>query len=110
MTNPFDVFTRADWRYEQADDGQRLDLVCLDCGGRFSGSDRAGGHCRGGKYGGCCKSFRSLGGFDKHRTGPHEDRRCLTSEELLAKGWTCDGDSIWRMPAPATSPWKEPRS
>ena len=86
-----------------------VDCHCPDCDRTFNGSDSSGGHCRGGGYGGCCKSFTSLSGFDKHRTGRYEpdERRCRTSDELLAKGWTVDDNNTWRTPAPATSPWKK---
>ena len=96
--------------FEQSTEALELDCHCPDCDRKFNGSDRSGGHCRGGGYGGCCESFRSLGGFDKHRTGPHEptgQRRCLTPDEMIAKGWTVDDNHTWRMPAPANSPWKD---
>jgi hypothetical protein len=57
-------------KFEHSDAEVVLDCTCPECGLKFSGADRSGGHCRGGAYGGCCQSFRSLGGFDKHRTGP----------------------------------------
>lgn len=97
-------------KFEQSDDALELDCTCATCGRMFNGSDRSGGHCRGGGYGGCCESFRSLTGFDKHRTGPYDvpgGRRCLTPDEMSAKGWTVDGNHTWRMPAPAVNPWKK---
>ena len=95
-------------RFEQSTEVLELDTHCPDCDRKFNGSDRSGGHCRGGKFGGCCKSFRSLSGFDKHRTGPYDgERRCLTADELAAKGWTCDDNNTWRMPAPANNPWEK---
>jgi hypothetical protein len=101
-------FTDKAAKFEQSDQILELDCTCSQCGRMFNGSDRSGGHCVGGKFGGCCKSFRSLGGFDKHRTGPYDgERRCLTSGELTAKGWTCDDNNTWRMPAPTTNPWKK---
>lgn len=57
-------------------------LICHMCGKRYSGSDRAGGHCRG-----CCESFRSQGDFDRHRVGSHDDRGCLTVDEMRERGW-----------------------
>jgi hypothetical protein len=94
-------------KFEQSDEVMVLDCECSQCGRRYNGSDRSGGHCVGGKFGGCCKSFRSLTGFDKHRTGPFEpdERRCMTAEELTAKGWSVDDNNTWRMPAPAVNPW-----
>lgn len=92
--------------FEQSHVELDLDCECQVCKRMFNGSDRSGGHCKGGRFGGCCKSFRSLTGFDKHRTGPYENRRCRTDEELLAKGWTVDANNTWRMPAPDTNPWE----
>ena len=34
-------------------------------------------HCRGYPYSGCDGHFSSLGAFDRHRTGPMHDRRCV---------------------------------
>lgn len=36
--------------------------------------------------GGCQKYFFSTPLFDKHRTGPSERRRCLTTDEMQAAG------------------------
>lgn len=66
--------------------GQCLSLTCPDCGLEYLPSP---GHCRGGRYGGCCRSFRTGADFDEHQVGryePHE-RRCLTDEELIEAGW-----------------------
>jgi len=61
--------------------------MCAECGARFS--PKGGGHCRGGRFKGCCKTFTSDSSGDKHRVGDYNDgaRRCLTTEEMLAKGW-----------------------
>lgn len=61
---------------------------------------------------GCHQMFTSLSAFDLHRTGKFENnkRRCLTEQEMLAKGmvqnakgwWmraTFDGALPWPMPA-----------
>lgn len=83
---------------------------CQVCGAQYNGSDSSGGHHTGGRYGGCCQSFRSLGGFDKHLVGPRNadgHLRCLTPDELTAKGWHVDDTGAWRMPAPANNPWKK---
>lgn len=84
-----------------------VDCWCQVCDAQFNGSDSSGGHCKGGDFGGCCQSFTSLSGFDRHRTGRHEpnERRCLTPDELLAKGWTVDEAGAWRLPAPKVNPW-----
>jgi hypothetical protein len=82
--------------------------TCPECQQEYSGAQRAGGHCRGGRYGGCCQSFGSQNSGDKHRVGPHEprgSRRCLTPDEMRAKGWTQDDRGAWRTPAPKTNPW-----
>lgn len=39
-------------------------LICRQCGAAYGGSQASGGHCTGG----CHRSFRSQGAFDKHRT------------------------------------------
>lgn len=50
----------------------------------------------------CGKDFRSLSGFDAHRVGKHEplQRRCLTTEELEAKGYKTNQQGKWVMPNP----------
>lgn len=73
-------------------------LVCLDCGQRYK---RNAGHCRGGRYEGCCSSFDTTAGFDAHRTGGYAvpgERRCLTPEERIALGWTQTPTGFWRSP------------
>jgi hypothetical protein len=57
-------------------------LTCDICGGSYSA--RRGGHCRGGEYGGCCRTFSNDVTGDWHRPvgGP-----CLTEEQMLARGW-----------------------
>jgi len=73
---------------------------CHTCGRKYPGSDRNGGHCMT-----CHLNFASQTGFDKHRVGrynqPTPERRCLTVEEIVAKGWTVDEHFVVRMPAPA---------
>jgi len=49
-----------------------------------------GGHCRGGIYGGCDRTFRTDSAANAHRVGPHHPRglrRCLTDEEMAEAGW-----------------------
>jgi hypothetical protein len=85
-----------------------LDLTCPDCGQAYSGAQRGGGHCHGGKYGGCCQSFRSQRTADAHRTGPYNpagQRRCLTPDEMRAKGWTRDDAGMWRAAPPQQPVW-----
>jgi hypothetical protein len=51
-------------------------------------------HCRA-----CGQSFRSVSGFDRHRTGPADVRRCLSATELNAAGWRINPAGFWLMPA-----------
>lgn len=46
----------------------------------------------------CGLTFRRVSTFDRHRYGPWEDRRCLTSIELADKGWGQDSGGFWRRP------------
>lgn len=66
---------------------------CPDCGGRYWGE--RGNHCRGGRFNGCCRTYYGLRAFDAHRPG----RKCRTTAELAADGWTRDDNGWWRMPA-----------
>lgn len=74
--------------------------VCPECHHEFKPSV---GHCRGGQYGGCCRSFRSARDADSHRIGtftadgPTGLRRCLTEQELVALGWQQEGH-YWVSP------------
>ena len=46
---------------------------------------------------GCKQYFNSTHAFDKHRTGDHgKNRRCLTSDEMIAKGMILGDDGFWR--------------
>lgn len=61
--------------------------------------------------GACGEPFQSQGLFDEHRVGSYDragedrvvkgkrvgPRRCLTRDEMLAKGWRHDGRT-WRGP------------
>ncbi len=45
---------------------------------------------------GCKQYFNSTGAFDKHRTGKHGvNRRCMTPEEMTAKGMSINKDGFW---------------
>lgn len=56
------------------------------------------GHC-----GACHRDFMGLTAFDKHRTGPHDDRRCVdpatddrrTPTGRLIADWWQDGRGRW---------------
>lgn len=48
----------------------------------------------------CGLLFTHTYGFDAHRVGPYTARRCLTVEELTAKGYAANGAGFWRKPKP----------
>ena len=58
------------------------------------------GHCTGGPFSGCCSSFASTGGFERHlvRDMGERTRRCLTRIERLDLGWTQDRRGYWVVP------------
>lgn len=46
---------------------------------------------------GCNRYFNSNGAFEKHRIGEHGvNRRCMTEEEMIAKGMVLRPDGFWR--------------
>lgn len=45
--------------------------------------------------GACGKYFRSVSGFDLHRTGPGEARRCLSEEEMREAGMSRNEGGWW---------------
>ena len=73
-------------------------LTCPECGQTYRAS---GGHCRGGRYGGCCRSFAGTAPrtHDPHLTGGYDDgtRRCKTDAELLDEGWQRE-QHMWVSP------------
>lgn len=45
---------------------------------------------------GCQKLFNSSAAFDKHRTGDFgKDRRCMSTEQMEAKGMAVNGAGYW---------------
>lgn len=45
---------------------------------------------------GCGEFFNSVSVFDAHRTGPHgPDRRCLTADEMVSRGWLKNSQGFW---------------
>lgn len=45
----------------------------------------------------CKEYFNSTSAFDKHRTGDHgKDRRCITKDQMEAKGMILGSDGFWR--------------
>jgi len=53
----------------------------------------------------CDLFFRSVSGFDKHRTGDQDHRRCLTQDEMRAIGMVTNEEGYW-----LTKPYAEPPS
>lgn len=43
----------------------------------------------------CGLVFTGVAGFDAHRTGPWEARRCLTTDELREKGYEPNEHGRW---------------
>jgi hypothetical protein len=43
----------------------------------------------------CNQYFNSTGTFDEHRIGPYSNLRCLTTEQMTAKGWLVNEDGFW---------------
>lgn len=44
----------------------------------------------------CAALFNSLTAFERHRTGPIEQRRCLTPREMDAQGMSVNDRGFWR--------------
>jgi hypothetical protein len=49
------------------------------------------------RCGGCGEYFSRASNFDKHRTGPYGDRRCMAPAEMLAAGLRLV-DGVWKGP------------
>ncbi|MGF6903926.1 hypothetical protein [Paraburkholderia sp. GAS348] len=48
------------------------------------------------RCGGCGEYFNSSYSFDRHRTGDFgKDRRCMTAEEMTARGMVKNKDEFW---------------
>lgn len=74
--------------------------TCPECGAEYSRN--GGGHCRGGVYGGCCRTFVSDAAATAHFKGPHDPpgRYCVDMDadfnsrgrkiewRLTPRGWT----------------------
>jgi len=56
----------------------------------------------------CGELFTRLRAFERHRVGPFSDkgihRRCLTPEEMAAKGWTKNRKGFWVIETQAQRP------
>ncbi len=44
---------------------------------------------------GCGLLFNSTAAFDKHRTGPMSNRRCLEPDEMRARGMAQNAEGWW---------------
>ncbi|MCC6170659.1 MAG: hypothetical protein IT481_01390 [Gammaproteobacteria bacterium] len=64
------------------------------------GNRLTGARCR---CGGCGERLNSITAFDRHRVGPFEARRCLSPEEMLARGWLVNSAGFWITSAKADS-------
>jgi hypothetical protein len=47
----------------------------------------------------CGKYFNSTTAFDRHRFGPNDARRCLTTDEMLARGMVLSALGLWMTEA-----------
>ncbi len=45
--------------------------------------------------GACRERFKSVTGFDRHRVGPGDARRCLSAEEMRAAGMSRNERGQW---------------
>ena len=89
------------WREAVADAYETLDDQfgrgkghCSTCGAEWFGFKIC--HCST-----CHLTFTAVGGFDFHRIGPADARRCRTTAELTDKGYEPNSHDQWRKPAPA---------
>jgi hypothetical protein len=73
-----------------------LPFGCGRCDARWSGTSMA--HCSA-----CCTTFGSVAAFDRHRTGPLDDRRCRDEAEMLGLGLEPNERGTWRTPRPVDS-------
>jgi hypothetical protein len=78
-------------------------LTCPDCNQTYRAT---AGHCRGGRFGGCCKSWGTQRAHERHRIGNYDDgsRRCMTTEEMVEAGWA-ERDGRWYHPT-AVKDWE----
>jgi hypothetical protein len=55
----------------------------------------------------CGENFGGVKLFNEHRIGQHgKDRRCLTPQEMTARGWSQDSGGRWRHTSHAPMPKK----
>jgi hypothetical protein len=43
----------------------------------------------------CGEYFNSNTAFDKHRSGPFTDRRCISAQEMMDKGMSLNASGFW---------------
>jgi hypothetical protein len=72
---------------------------CVDCGADWNGQRIC--HCPT-----CHLTFTAVGGFDFHRIGRDDSRRCRNPAELRDAGYEPNPDNQWRKPAPEDA-WKD---
>lgn len=48
--------------------------------------------------GACGAYFQSVRAFDRHREGPWDKRRCLTTPRMSQRGLELDPRGFWRFP------------
>ena len=53
--------------------------TCPECGTTYRA--KSGGHCRGGAYGGCCRTYSSDSAAAAHIRGPASDRSCASMDD-----------------------------
>jgi len=82
-------------RPSTADPAVRNDATagCGGCSTRWPIGAGAVAHCPR-----CHLTFASVGGFDAHRTGPIDRRRCLEETELHDLGYAPNDLGRWRVP------------
>lgn len=83
---------------EYDDNAEGRDWHCPDCRVLIK---LGGNHCRGGKYGGCCRTFTSIDAFDRHHWYPAGKHTCLTDEQLRQwRGLDVNDIGYWRLAGP----------
>lgn len=60
-----------------------------------------GDHCQ---CGACGEYFNSTHAFDKHRRGEYRNRRCLTTDEMVAAKMSKNADGWWISSALQVAP------
>lgn len=74
--------------------GDKTVVGYCGCGAKWAGENLC--HCSL-----CHLTFMSVNGFDRHRTGPVDEARCRTADELQGIGMEPNESGYWRKPRPA---------